>query len=391
MKPDESATLERPEFALRPRAVECLAFRVPLRIPVATSFGIMRDRPAVFVRLEDADGAFGWGEIFANWPAAGAEHRARLVVEDIAEIFLGQDLPSPAALFAMLSKATHRRALQSGEWGPFRQAVAGLDTAAWDLVARRLGQPLRSVLNGSARLKIPVYASGIDSRRAQEAIVQARASGHCAFKIKVGFGTADDADATHAAANSLQPGEILLADANQAWDVESALAYLNALRDAALGWLEEPLPADAPEDDWARLAAQSPVPLAAGENVAGEEAFRSLIGAGTVNFVQPDVTKWGGVTGCMMVARAVVAAGLVYCPHFLGGGIGLAASAHLLAAVGGSGMLEMDVNPNPLREALFPGEVRGGFLTLSSAPGLGIGAIPGELKRYCTLRTSRQA
>ena len=63
--------------------IQVWAFRSPTKRPVATSFGIMHDRPAVLVRIEDSDGAFGWGEIWANWPAAGAEHRVRLLEMDI--------------------------------------------------------------------------------------------------------------------------------------------------------------------------------------------------------------------------------------------------------------------------------------------------------------------
>ncbi|MFP7571501.1 hypothetical protein [Marivita sp. S2033] len=119
--------------------VTVLACRVPIERPVATSFGVMTSRPAVFVRLEDQDGTFGWGEIFANWPAAGAEHRARLVVEDFAELLIGQSFEGRRALFETLTAKTHIRALQSGEWGPFRQVIAGLDTAYTDLLARRAG------------------------------------------------------------------------------------------------------------------------------------------------------------------------------------------------------------------------------------------------------------
>ena len=59
--------------------IEGFAFRSPVAKPVMTSFGMMRDRPAAFLRIEDEDGAFGWGEIFANWPAAAAEHRINLL------------------------------------------------------------------------------------------------------------------------------------------------------------------------------------------------------------------------------------------------------------------------------------------------------------------------
>src|SRR3546814_2737114 len=76
----------------------------------------------------------------------------------------------------------------------------------------------------------------------------------------------------------------------------------------------------------------SPIRLAGGENLRGETAFGAAIDAGDLSLIQPDVAKWGGVSGCLAVARRALAAGRVYCPHYLGGGIGLAASAHLRSA-----------------------------------------------------------
>ena len=89
--------------------------------------------------------------------------------------------------------------------------------------------------------------------------------------------------------------------------------------------------------------------------------------------LQPDLAKWGGLSGCWRVARKIRGAGLRYCPHFLGGGIGLIASAHLLAAAGGDGLLEVDVNPNPLRDAFAPwaeGDNRGAMSIGQSQGGL---------------------
>ena len=129
-------------------------------------------------------------------------------------------------------------------------------------------------------------------------------------------------------------------------------------------------------------------PRAGGENLAGEEAFAGAISAGAFAVVQPDVAKWGGVGGCLAVARAALAAGRISCPHFLGGGIGLAASAHLLAAAGGPGLLELDANPNPLRDAFGDGPA-GGAWRIGEAPGLGIEALPEELDRHGTLSLTR--
>ena len=89
--------------------------------------------------------------------------------------------------------------------------------------------------------------------------------------------------------------------------------------------------------------------------------------------IQPDVTKWGGITGNWRVAQAAVAAGKRYCPHYFGGGLSLLSSLHLLAAAGGEGLLEFDCHPNVGREAvvgdLLP--VREGRVPVPQGPGLG--------------------
>ena len=360
------------------------ACRVPIDAPVATSFGVMLNRPAVFVRIEDRDGAFGWGEIFANWPAAEAEHRARLLVEDMADLLLGHRFDGAKDLFTQLRDKTHIRALQCGEWGPFRQVIAGLDTAMTDLEARRAGLPVARFLNPDALQTLACYASGIAIAQAMDQIAQSRALGFSTFKVKVGFDQDRDTTLLRALVQSLGTGETLCADANQAWDLPEAERFVAACRDLPLGWLEEPLPADAPLTHWQALAAQCPIPLAGGENITGTGGFADAIATGVFGVLQPDIAKWGGFSGCWPVAKAIRSAGLRYCPHFLGGGIGLVASAHLLAAAEGDGLLEVDVNPNPLRDAFDPwqGAATRGTLTLSDAPGLNITDLPDEIAHF---------
>lgn len=371
--------------------VEAFAFRAPTERAVATSFGVMRDRPAVFLRLTDADGAFGWGEIFANWPAAGAEHRAHLLIEDVSDLFLDASFTAPSELFHMLSSRTRIRALQCGEWGPFRQVIAGIDIAAHDLFARRAGLSVSRYLRADAPGDVAAYASGIHVNAGAESIPEAREAGHKAFKLKIGFDAGRDIDSLSAAAAGLQTGERLFTDANQAWSAAEALAFLATARDLRLGWLEEPIAADADPTDWSRLAATGAIPIAAGENIAGFDDFAAAIAGGHLSILQPDIAKWGGFTGCLAVARDAMRAGLTFCPHFLGGGIGLAASAHLLAAAGGEGLLEVDVNANPLRDAFDAagGRVTDGRFRISDGVGLGITELPCDLRRYRTLALSR--
>jgi D-galactarolactone cycloisomerase len=351
---------------------EAFVFRAPIAQPVTTSFGVMHSRPAVVVRVEDADGAVGWGEIWCNFPAVGAEHRARLFQSVVAPLLLDRARESPDEMFATASRRLHVLGLQTGEEGPIAQVLAGADVALWDLVGRRAGQPLWRILGG--RPEISVYASGLNPDAPERLAARKLGEGYRAFKLKVGFGRERDLANLMALRATLGEQATLMVDANQAWGLEEALAAAEAMAPFALRWLEEPMPVDAPAAAWARLAQASAMPLAGGENIRGTEGFAAAIDAGSLGVIQPDIGKWGGFSGCLDVGRRALSAGRMFCPHWLGGGVGQVASMHLKAAVGGEGFVEVDANDNPLREPLgapFP-LVRDGLVTLGEAAGLGI-------------------
>jgi L-alanine-DL-glutamate epimerase-like enolase superfamily enzyme len=371
-----STSASSPALPVSPLAiarVRAHVFRYPVQVPVRTSFGTMTDRPAVFVEVTDEDGASGWGEVWCNFPGCGAEHRARLVHSVMAPLLEGQSFDEgPRQAWEALTRQTAVLAIQSGEPGPMAQAIAGIDLALWDLAARRAGQPLWRYLGGQPR--IPVYASGINPEGALETAERMRAAGHNAFKLKVGFGAERDVGNLEALRQTLGNAASMMVDANQAWSLDEALAMAPRLAPFRLDWLEEPLRADRPWPEWQQLKAGSPVALAGGENVAGFEAFDSAIAAQVFSVLQPDAAKWGGISGCWPVIAKARAAGLRYCPHYLGGGLGLLASAHLLAAAGGDGLLEIDSNDNPLRSALSPrlSRIDDGWVTLDETPGIGM-------------------
>ncbi len=365
--------------------IQAWAFRSPSKQPVATSFGIMHDRPAALVRVEAKDGVFGWGEIWTNWPAAGTEHRIRLLEMDIVHLVLGRQCAKPDDLFHALDSQTRIRAIQCGEPGPFAQVIAGLDMAIWDLFARRADLPLRKYINPNAVDVVPVYASGIQVAAAGKLIPEARLSGHKRFKLKVGFDMAGDIAAVHEIYANLNPGEKIACDANQAWSLDQAKEFANALRGIPIEWLEEPLPVFSPPDKWRQLAEYCQIPLSGGENFGDRAAFNSATSSGHLSILQPDIAKWGGLTGCLGVAQQAIAAGRRYFPHFLGAGVGLIASAELLAAVGGDGWLEVDVNKNPLRTLFFDGgkePISNGDWHCFDEAGIGYANLSKELKRF---------
>jgi len=366
-----------------PARVNIFCYRYPLAQPMETVFGPVLSRPALVVRLEDSEGAVGWGEIWCNFPQPGAEYRARLAEAVLPNALRNLDLGQPAEAFQTVRSRLHRVSLQAGEPGPVDQIASGVDLAVHDLAARRQGIPLATLLGGAPRALRP-YASGIDSRLALEMIGAAQEKGYRAYKLRVGFGRQSAIDAMTAAQSTMHANDFLMVDANQNWDRDEAIDMVKALSDAPLSWVEEPLPVDRPDAEWAAVAAASPFPIAGGENMRSAAEFDGAIANDLFGVIQPDICKWGGLSLCAPIARRVIAAGKRYCPHYLGGGIGLMASAHLLAAVGGDGLLEIDCNDNALRE-IFAGPLLplvGGEAIVPDAPGLGFVPDPNDAHEY---------
>jgi D-galactarolactone cycloisomerase len=373
---------------------ESFVCRAAIDTPVVNAFGSMAERVAVFVRLADADGVAGWGEIWSNFPTIGAEHRARLFDAFIAPRLLGREITDPAAWWAETDRALHLWGLQAGEPGAFSAALAGADLALHDLLARRAGVPLWRYWGGTNAGAVPIYASGLNpDAQALEQVEEARGRGYRNFKIKIGFGAQRDLATLRPVFAGMHEGERVMVDINQGWDLRTATQMVQVLGEFPLTWIEEPLAADRPSWEWAQVSGASRAPLAAGENLRGTLEYHRALAECHLGFVQPDCCKWGGASATLPVARAVVASGRAYCPHFLAGGLGQLASLHLLAAVRGPGFLEVDANPNPLRSLIIDPvlPVQEGMMALPEGPGLGVVPDVSQFEPYVTVRTRRQA
>ncbi len=365
-------TTTSPIKPFRPARMDIHVFRADVSKPVVTSFGTMTSRATVLLRVEDTDGHFGWGEIWGNFPSITSEYRAQLAGWALPSLTIGKQIDDPAAFIAGVQSTLKVMEVQSDEPGPNAGIAAGLDQAIWDLAARRAGVSLRHLLRDGAPDRVPAYASGLNPTGAIEKVAECRARGFRGFKQKIGFG--DDIDHGNLAGirRDMQGGEALYADANMRWTVAEAVDKIKGLAVFDLAWLEEPIRADQPPEAWRAVKAAMPMPLAAGENLRGAAAFTEALE--WVDFMQPDVGKLGGVTGCLAIAREALEHGRTYCPHWLSGGVGLLHSANLLAAAGGAGVLEMDSNMNPLRDAVLAGSIRlaEGDALLPGGSGIGI-------------------
>ena len=365
-------------MAIQVKKINLYVYRAPIAVPVKTSFGTMLDRPAVLVRVEDKNGAHGWGEVWCNFPSCGAEHRYRLCETVLAPILLANSFGDLDDTFAQLSQRTHILMLQTRELGPLNQAIAGIMCALADMEARKADMPLHRYLGGEGNGRVPAYASGINPKGCLDTIRKNRDAGYTNFKVKIGFDFDQDLKTIGSIYDILNEGERLYVDVNQAWTFDQAKANIAVLGKFPLGWIEEPIASDNPPERFAELSRINTIPIAGGENIYGFAEFDRFVQANALGVVQPDACKWGGIMECLNVARMILAKGAVYCPHFLGAGIGLWGSAHILACVescaDGKGLLEVDINDNPLQHILAePRPVfANGYYHLSEEPGIGV-------------------
>jgi D-galactarolactone cycloisomerase len=193
---------------------------------------------------------------------------------------------------------------QSGEPGPFAACIAGIDVALSDLAARKAGLPLWKMLGRSVKPEpVMAYASNLNPKGAPEYVAMCRERGYRAFRLKVAFDMKSDPANVREIAAGLRAGERFMIDANQGWDLSTARPAVEAFSQFPPDWIEEPIPADDPPEHWAEPAMHSRIPLAGGENLIGFREFDAAIAAGYLGVVQPDICKWGGISGCAAVAR----------------------------------------------------------------------------------------
>ncbi len=337
------------------------------------SVATMTQRQGLVLRVASADGAFGWGEVWCNFPPRGMFHKRDLLEHVFAPAVLDRTFSSPSALFHHLERTFARYALHVGEPGPIAHCIAGIDLAVWDLCLRRAATSAAAFFGIQHQAR--PYASSINAVAVPRVIPAYAAAGYREFKVKVGFDPATDATTVAAARDILNrdcPDGRLLIDANQAWSLDDALRRIAALAPHDLTFVEEPIASNSPVADWQHLAAAVGTPLAGGENLYGAAAFTALMAPTALTYIQPDVAKWGGLTGGLALIEALGDNAHRLWPHCMGTGISQVASLVLAAHASPDSCAEMDVNPNPLRTDLL-----GIDLSLAAGAAIDLPAVPG--------------
>jgi len=316
--------------------------RLPMREPHQTASGVVAESPLVLTDIFLDDGTVGHSVIF-TYTAAALEPTATLI-RNFEALVKGETL-APAEIEQKLA----RRFRLLGPQGLVGMALAGIDMALWDALARLHGVSLVRLLGGSEKATPAYGAVGYDGAAKSAGVAEGWAArGFRGVKAKIGYPTvAQDVAVIRAMRKAVGPDVAIMVDFNQSLTPGEAVQRMRVLDDEGLTWVEEPTLAH----DYAghaHIAREARTPIQCGENWWGALDFQHAVDAHASDYVMPDVMKIGGVTGWLRASAIAATRGLRVSNH-----LWPEISAQLLAATPTAHWLEYadwwnDVMAEPL-------------------------------------------
>jgi mandelate racemase len=256
-----------------------------------------------------------------------------------------------------------------GRQGVSLIAMAGVDMAVWDALAKAAGLPLAALMGGTVGQLRTYNTNGLWliplDRLAQEAKELVDEGNFNAIKIRLGRPTLrQDIEALKTVRGAIGPDIELMCDFNQGLTLNEAISRCHGLDDQGLYWFEEPVVFDNFAHS-AQLARELRTAVQIGENIYGPRSFLDAVLAQAADLYMPDLMRIGGVTGWMRAAAIAGASG-----HPMSSHLYPEVSAHLLRATESCDWLEWRDWGNPIIAQPF--EVKDGFVHVPNRPGNGI-------------------
>lgn len=337
---------------------------------------------ALLVRVQ-AGQYVGWGECEASPLVSIASFvcpMSHSACKPIRDTVLGQELNDVSDI-ARICAAVHANSLDLLQTP---HTLSGIEIALWDLLGRRLEQPVFRLLGYERAFAKQPYASQLFGDTPDETFQKAqrvKTDGYRAAKFgwgPYGLGSvATDAAHVEAARAGMGHDGIVLIDAGTVWhdDVARALPRLEALRNARVTWLEEPFVSGALSAYAALAQAATPVRLAGGEGCHNEYMAQHMIDYAGIGFVQIDTGRIGGIGPAYRVAQYAHARGVTFVNHTFTSALALSASLQPFAGIAGDTICEYPVELKSLatemtRQRIVPDA--NGQIHLPARPGLGI-------------------
>ncbi len=373
-----------------------------------------------FVRVYTDEGLTGIGECFF---APGLTS----IVRDLKPLLVGEDPRNMDRLFRKMQLHT---SVAGSVGGIVNNAITGVETALWDILGKSLNAPVYRLLGGQFRPRVRLYADchAGDALGSYGPVLTPRKPSW-SEEPQAEIPTAPEAYACHAkemlargftalkfdipmldlypmgeynrclssktldillhiisaTRDAVGPGADIAFDCHWQFNVNDALKLAHGCEPYNLLWLEDPVP---PEnvDALATVTRSTRTPICSGENLCLRHGFRQLVEKQAVSIVSPDFQKAGGILEGRRICDMADTYYMAIAPHNISSPIGTMTSAHIAAAIPNFLALEFHASDVPFWEDLAVGcqkpIIRGGYIHLSEAPGLGVDLNEETARKY---------
>jgi L-alanine-DL-glutamate epimerase-like enolase superfamily enzyme len=334
---------------------------------------------SVLVKITSDDGTVGWGETYG----IVAPRAVTAIIDDVlGPVILGRDARDVAVIQEDLYDLMRVRGFGGGYYA---DAIAGVDIALWDATAKLADAPLVKILGGQRADRLPAYVSGLPRATLAERVTLAGewiAKGFDAVKYAAAVSHEGIVAEMRALREALGHDVKLMVDLHWKFTAAEAIQIIAELAPYRPYFAEAPC---APEDieGLARVAAQTSVPIAAGEEWRNVYEALPRLERRAVSVLQPEMGHTG-VTQFLAIARLAVAFHARVMPHAsIGVGIFQAASLHATATLPNVPYHEYQhsIFDKNLRFVTTAMRCEAGHYHLPDGPGLGVEPKP-ELWQY---------
>ena len=363
-------------------AVDPFILHVPLAARIADSTHTISHWGVVGARISTESKLEGYGFTGTHAHLASDRLIAYCIRDSYAPLLLGEDPADVTRLWRNLS--TFPAVQWVGRAGITQMALAAVDIALWDLRAKAAGVPLWKLLGGATSPRLEAYNTDVGwlSIPQQELVDGCRRTieedGFRRIKLKVGHADPEeDVRRIAAVRQAVGPGVTIAIDGNGKWDLPTCLRFCARAEGLDIFWFEEPLWYDDVRSH-ARLARQTSIPIALGETLYTADAFNAFLAAGAVHFVQPDVTRVGGITEFIQIANTAQSHRLPVGPH--AGDMG---QVHVHLAYWHPACPMMEYIPWISHCFTDPARLALGEYLLPQMPGAGSTPTPDAMNRFC--------
>jgi L-alanine-DL-glutamate epimerase-like enolase superfamily enzyme len=348
--------------------------RVPLDTPYFAAGKKITAYWHVLARIRTTDGVEGFGYVVLlndslMRPLADA-------TRELGQLLVGMDVFEPEKAWARLDRAAE----WIGPGGMVSYAIAPLDIAIWDAMGKVTGQPLHRLLGGF-RDRVSTYASdGLWYSLSLDELAQSarrhQDAGFSALKLRIGNErtAAGEVGRVKAVREAVGDDMLIMVDATETWDVNTALDRGRALQDAGIHWLEDPIN-HRNLAGLQRMTSLLEVPIATGEHLYTLAEYEQLISARGAGIIIIDLARIGGITPWRHVASLAQAHDVRVCGHVIP-----EVHVHLVAAIPNGHLAEYVPRSERILQAMP--NIENGQLVAPSGPGLGLALDEEAIRRF---------